>query len=191
MLRVEARHHSTTRASWVMAVIHCHRPDIYYCSKDSVCPVPSVQRGMVIQSSYRLFNCARCHRQVRICSHCDRGNRYCSPQCSYQARRDFLRRAGAVYQQTDQGKINHAARQQNYLIRKMTHQCSKQPPLDLSSHTTSQGRQKSGASKDTWRHRWPSWEYSDIVYCDFCGRPCAPLARLDFLRTRVPIKKAA
>jgi len=27
--------------------------------------------------------------------------------------------------------------------------------------------------------------------CDFCGRPCAPLARLDFLRTRVPIKKAA
>jgi hypothetical protein len=69
----------------------------------------------------------------------------------------------------------------------MTHQCSRQPPLDLSSHTTSQDGQKSGASKD----RWPSWGHSDVVYCDFCGRPCAPLARLDFLRTRVPIKKAA
>jgi hypothetical protein len=118
LLRVEARHHTTTRASWVMAVIHCHRPDIYYCSKSSVCPVPSAQRGMVIQASYRLFNCDRCHRQVRICSHCDKGNRYCSPQCSYQARRDSLRRAGASYQQTDQGRINHAARQQNYLIKK-------------------------------------------------------------------------
>lgn len=146
-----------------MAVIHCHRPDIYYCSKDSVCSFPSAQRGMVIQASYRLFNCARCHRQVRICSHCDRGNRYCSPQCSYQARRDSLRRAGAGYQQTDQGKINHAARQQNYLIRKMTHQGSLRSPLDLSSHTTSQGRQKLGASKDTWRHRRPSWEHSDVV----------------------------
>ena len=52
MLRVEARHHTTTRASWVMAVIHCHRPDIYYCSKGSVCPVPSAQRGMVIQASH-------------------------------------------------------------------------------------------------------------------------------------------
>ena len=191
MLRVEARRHIITRASWVMAVIHCHCPDIYYCSKDSVCPVPSAQRGMVIQASYRLFNCARCHRQVRICSHCDRGNRYCSPQCSYQARRDSLCRAGASYQQTEQGRINHAARQQNYLIRKMTHQCSRQLPLGLSSNTTSQGRQKSGASKDTRRHRWPLWGHSDVVYCDFFRRPCAPFARLDFLRTRVLIKKAA
>lgn len=191
MLRGEARPHTITRASWVMAVIHCHCPDIYYCSKDSFCPVPSAQRGVVIQESYRLFNCARCHCQVRICSHCDRGNRYCSEECSYQARRDSMRRAGASYQQTEQGKINHAARQQRYLIRKMTHQCSRQPPLGLFSHTTSQGRQKTGASRDTWRHRWPSWEHSDVVYCDFCGRPCAPLARLDFLRTRVPIKKAA
>ncbi len=52
MLRVEAQHHTTTRASWVMAVIHCHRPDIYYCSKVSVCPVPSAQMGMVIQAFY-------------------------------------------------------------------------------------------------------------------------------------------
>ena len=32
MLRGEARHHIITRASWVMAVIHCHRPNIYYRS---------------------------------------------------------------------------------------------------------------------------------------------------------------
>ena len=35
-----------------------------------------------MQSSARLFNCARCRRQVVICSHCDRGNRYCGKRCA-------------------------------------------------------------------------------------------------------------
>jgi len=41
-----------------------------------------------MQSSARLFNCARCRRQVVICSHCDRGNIYCSKRCSQTARRE-------------------------------------------------------------------------------------------------------
>jgi hypothetical protein len=30
-----------------------------------------------METDARLFNCARCHRQVVICSRCDRGNLYC------------------------------------------------------------------------------------------------------------------
>ena len=30
----------------------------------------------------RLFLCARCQRQVRVCSRCDRGQQYCGARCS-------------------------------------------------------------------------------------------------------------
>ena len=43
----------------------------------------------------RLFLCARCQRQVRICSYCDRGNQYCGPACARAARNESLRSAGA------------------------------------------------------------------------------------------------
>ena len=36
----------------------------------------------VPEESYRLYNCACCGRQVRICRHCDRGNRYCAWGCA-------------------------------------------------------------------------------------------------------------
>ena len=44
-----------------------------------------------MQSSARLFNCARCRCQVVICSHCDRGNLYCGKRCSQAARRQSVR----------------------------------------------------------------------------------------------------
>jgi hypothetical protein len=47
-----------------------------------------------MQSSARLFNCARCQRQVVICSHCDRGNIYCAKRCSQSARPQSRREAG-------------------------------------------------------------------------------------------------
>lgn len=65
----------------------------------------------------RRFNCARCHIQVFICRRCDRGNIYC-PTCAVLARKESLGRAGSKYQSTVKGKANHAARQQEYLIRK-------------------------------------------------------------------------
>ena len=42
-------------------------------------------------SSHRLFNCARCRRQVRLCSPCDLGQRYCGRLCATEARRESLR----------------------------------------------------------------------------------------------------
>ena len=40
------------------------------------------------------FSCARCRRQVLICSRCDRGQHYCGARCSGLARRESLRGAG-------------------------------------------------------------------------------------------------
>ena len=37
---------------------------------------------------------------------------------------------------------------------------------------------------------WPSWGYSDVVYCDFCGRPCAPLARFGSQELELSIAEA-
>jgi hypothetical protein len=44
----------------------------------------------------RLFNCARCHRQVVICSRCDRGNLYCGSQCAQSARGESVRAPTSV-----------------------------------------------------------------------------------------------
>jgi hypothetical protein len=76
------------------------------------------------EDSYRLYNCARCAKQVRICRHCDRGNRYCAQGCAQQSRRDSRRRAAWRYQQSPRGACRHAARQRAWRSRhaqKVTH----------------------------------------------------------------------
>ena len=62
----------------------------------------------------RLFLCARCRRQVLICSRCDRGQQYCGAGCSDLARRESLRAAGRRYQQSRRGRHCHAERQRRY-----------------------------------------------------------------------------
>jgi len=77
--------------------------------------------------SARLYNCARCHHQVIICSHCDRGNVYCSGQCAKQSRLEKQQQANGRYQSTAKGKHCHATRQQHYRQRqkqKVTYQGS-------------------------------------------------------------------
>jgi hypothetical protein len=79
------------------------------------------------QPSYRLYNCARCAVQVRICRRCDHGNVYCAAACARIRRRECTRRASARYQRTGRGARRHAARQRAYRARvcsKVTHQGS-------------------------------------------------------------------
>ena len=60
--------------------------------------------------SARLFLCARCRDQVLLCSHCDRGQRYCSRACASGSRRERQREAARNYQLSDIGQRKHAAR---------------------------------------------------------------------------------
>jgi len=48
---------------------------------------------MPMNPSARMFQCARCHCQVIVCRHCDRGNVYCANGCADLARSASLRRA--------------------------------------------------------------------------------------------------
>jgi len=124
-------------------------------------------------SSARIFSCTRCHRQVVICSCCDRGNIYCGPCCSQEAREESLHEAGKRYQNTFAGKINHAERQRRYRERakKVTHHSSIEP-----------GNNDLLQSQD---HELENLSQNGDIYCHFCGCKCESSLRVDFLKTHV------
>lgn len=145
-----------------------------------------------MEQSYRLFICGRCRTQVHICRRCDHGNQYCRT-CAPLARQDSLLRAGDKYQKTERGRANHAARQQRYLERKMTHHGSA-PPGEASPCPSQAAVAETSAMTPEDAHENPTPLYqltapaarddeSGRVLCDICGRPCQPFARLDFLAT--------
>jgi hypothetical protein len=92
------------------------------------CPSKALRRRgfMAARDSWRLTSCALCQRQMRLCSECDRFNRYCSPACAAEARRRGLREAGRRYQATEKGRSRNCLRQQRFRDR-VTHQSS---PID-------------------------------------------------------------
>ena len=82
----------------------------------------------------RLFLCARCRDQVLLCSHCDRGQQYCSRACSRVSRLERRQETAQRYQSSRCGQLRHAARTARWRerrrslrhpINKVTHQgCS-------------------------------------------------------------------
>lgn len=134
-----------------------------------------------MENCARLYNCARCRKQVLICRDCDRGNIYCAPACAQSARSASQRRAGQRYQSSRRGRHHHADRQRRYrqrLKEKVTHQGS---PAD-----------SAGALLPVeLRRRWnPAVSLSlppnDIIQCHGCGQVCSPFVRLAALRGRYP-----
>ncbi|MCF1457637.1 MAG: hypothetical protein LPH21_08760 [Shewanella sp.] len=124
-----------------------------------------------MENTARLYHCARCRRQVTICSHCDRGNIYCGKSCAGLARGESQRSAGKRYQGTRRGRFKHAERQCRYRLRrkKVTHQGSALPPPDDPLTT----RSKASAA--------PTTIEDEGICCHFCGRLCSPFLRLDYL----------
>ena len=59
-----------------------------------------------------MLTCVRCARHVRVCSTCERGQRYCGQACSQAQRRDEQRAASADFQRTRRGAHLHATRMQ-------------------------------------------------------------------------------
>ena len=90
----------------------------------------------------RLFLCGRCLAQVLICSHCDRGNRYCAGGCADTVRRALQRDAGDRYQDSYCGRIKHAWHTRCWRQRRaeqaqsVTHQGSRIDPADAVLVTT-------------------------------------------------------
>lgn len=130
-----------------------------------------------MQTSSRLYHCLLCHAQVIICSHCDRGHRYCTGGCASTARQTSLARASKKYQGTRVGRFNNAARQQRYRLhqkQKVTHQS-----IQLASSNvvlkTSQTRRKTV---------FPEPTLDPVMVCHLCGDVCNPFLRHHFLRGR-------
>lgn len=122
----------------------------------------------------RLFLCVSCRMQVRICSHCDRGQHFCSPACSQAVRRASVLAAGRRYQSARPGRLKHAERMQRYRAKKeiVTHHGSPPPRSDvllISGPAVNAFPVRSGAV--------PAVAY----HCHFCGRSCSAFVRLSFL----------
>jgi hypothetical protein len=126
--------------------------------------------------SARLYNCARCGCQVIICSHCDRGNIYCSGDCSEQSRKEKLKEAQKRYEKTDKAKKAKAKRQQNYRQRKKrkaTHQGSGVLLLyDLLL-----------IELEKLKNKIQKCHFTRCIrqYCHFCGSQCSDFLRVFFL----------
>ena len=132
-----------------------------------------------MEPTARLYLCARCRRQVVICSHCDRGHRYCGAGCARAARAKSLRAGGQRYQNSRRGRHRHAERQRRYRQRqaeKVTHQGSPERGTD-------------GSLLDRPHHRTTAPRMSvippgDSILCHFCARVCSSFVRLGFKRRR-------
>jgi hypothetical protein len=131
----------------------------------------------------RLFLCARCYKQVIICTHCDRGNIYCGFFCSFTARTNSLREAGVRYQRSIKGRLTHALRQRRYIQRrrdfenKLTHQGSRD--------TTPDGLLPSVKNKPVKTNRNL---IKGPITCCLCFAPVSFLFRSGFLRYGTPKK---
>jgi len=126
--------------------------------------------------SARLYNCVRCHQQVIICSHCDRGNIYCPYGCAEQSRHEKQKEAAQRYQSTLNARRLHAKRQQQYRQRqreKVTHQGSP----DLIAYDLLFIKQKVVMS----RPKLSFFTKITGIICHFCGRQCSELLRWSFL----------
>ena len=135
-----------------------------------------------MKSTGRFYLCQRCRTQVVICSRCDRGQIYCSDDCSKAARCEALRASGRRYQQSSKGRFKHAARARRYRQRrnKVTHQGSTAPAQDdlLAANSV----------PDHDQHELKQLPASKSeVHCHFCGAICPEFVRRNFLhRHRVP-----
>lgn len=130
-----------------------------------------------MEHTARIFNCVRCHRQVIICSCCDRGNIYCGQTCSQVSRKESMRASGERYQKTYRGRINHAKRQKLYREQKQNivthHPLNEIPTNDLLQSETNECVKAA---------------CSDEIRCHFCDCICNSSLRVAFLsQGRAPI----
>jgi len=153
---------------------------------------------MPMETTARIYNCNRCHRQVILCSSCDCGNIYCLDGCSKQARQASIRRANRRYRRTPQGRRNAALRQARYRQRqrerappvlavdeKVTHQGTEDhPPSDSIPSGSSEEDEKrsikcSAAFSPPARPVLPT---DPVVYrCHCCGHVVPDAFRRRFL----------
>ncbi len=134
-----------------------------------------------METSARLYNCARCHQQVILCSHCDYGNIYCFDGCAQEAKILSLREANKRYRESPLGRQNAARRQAEFRQRNRLEESS-DPSSEPSPEkkVTHQGSEEEPA---------PAPIASESIegdvgeyHCHCCGRPVDFYLRSGFIR---------
>lgn len=163
--------------------------------------------GVRIDDSARLFLCARCFVQVRLCSHCDRGQRYCTRTCSSLARDAAQREAGSRYQRSRSGRMAHAARSRRWRIRHhqidlvvttqgqadaniVTHQGSPGGLADAPLVAWTSDRAEVSLTPDPDPIATTLVERHAAPTCRRCGAALAPWVRQGFLRSQLRVRAA-
>lgn len=126
----------------------------------------------ILKESFRLFQCVRCHRQVKICTYCDRGNIYCNASCATPARKTSLCSASKRYQHTPHGKKNHACCQKRY-----REKIKAKSEIVIDQGSSLNPRELCCTTRDEMNFL----SKKKRLICDFCGRSCSPYARRNFL----------
>ena len=119
--------------------------------------------------------CARpeCRAMFMICVSCDRGQRYCTPECRNIERLRQRREAQRRYQRSEQGREAHRCRQRRYRQRHAAPAVTDQGPHSITC---------SSSSPAVWPRRV-------VCKCHVCGRlsrwidPFPPIPRRDDLQT--------
>ena len=162
--------------------------------------------------SARLFLCARCRDQVLLCSHCDRGQQYCSRACANDSRRERRRETAKRYQRSPGGQLKHAARSARWRqrlrslrqaragmgIEKVTHQGCTNAPADASLQacdTLSTGQGSSNTDPATTDGHWPANDTAmtsagavdSPLVCRRCGHPLQPHVRQGYRHTNISL----
>jgi hypothetical protein len=125
----------------------------------------------------RFCQASNCRALFLICSHCDRGQRYCSPDCRLQSRGEQLRAARRRHQQSPEGRLDHRDRQRDYRRRKaassegasaisVTDHSSK---ASLNSATIATANDSGLAGPISQRVRRVLTDFGWLI-CHFCGR---------------------
>jgi hypothetical protein len=122
-----------------------------------------------------------------VCRSCDRGNRYCPP-CAPVARAEKQRRAGALYQKTEAGRLNHKVRQEQYrarLAENVTHHGDLATAFGKDSAVAapeggaeSHDEDREEPTEESRLHSSPQSERR----CHFCGRVCGCVLRRERIR---------
>lgn len=92
----------------------------------------SPMAGARRMDTFRLFNCQRCHEQVRLCRSCFRGQQFCAP-CAPLARTESCRAYARAHRQTLAGKLGNARRQAEHRARRR-----RAPALEVVTHQGSE-----------------------------------------------------
>ena len=136
--------------------------------------------------SLRWYICGRCQKPCFICTHCDRGQRYCGPTCAAQERKQRQRVSKCSYWRSFKGRRRAAKRQHNLRLRAAKRVTPQGPTAEVVERTT-MAEPVAHVTVDAALATRISHETSSQPFrCSFCARPatCVRTLTLAKLPTR-------